>query len=107
MHHKVKSSVTTPFYRAMSYIEPALYPLNRDDYGDENELNRMIRIIVRSGMTVSEVGETIENGIEGSEFEQVSGTAIQGDDISVHYYGMVFFGAIITLIFIIIISELK
>jgi hypothetical protein len=104
MYYKVKSNVNTPFYRAMSYIEPALFPLVRIDYGDPNELNRMLRLIVRSGMTVQEVGDNIEENIDESEFVEVKGTAIQGDNANVHHYGLVFFGSLIAFIFIIIIS---
>lgn len=96
MHYKVKSSVNTPFYRAMSYIEPSLYPLNKITYGDPVTLNNMLKDIVRSGMTVKEMGQEIENGNE--EFNAHKGTAVRGDYTSIHHYGLVFFGALITLI---------
>ena len=91
----VKSSLSFQNYKQLSYINSDLFPLNFEiDKFDPNEFTTSL---VKSGMSLEEVGEALESSVIGpeNEFSHYLEEKISSQDMSVYEIIVsVFFGII-------------
>ena len=99
--HSVKGNIDSSFYRGLSYMDSKLFPVKHSKNIPEYYKNQSIVLVVRSGLTLSEVNETIKKAIDGEENDftsHIGGSAIADDNSDIQYLVLVFFGMLLGLV---------
>ena len=97
----VKGNIDSSFYRGLSYMDSKLFPVKHCKKIPEYNKSHSIVLVVRSGLTLSEVNDAIKKAINGedNDFTQIiGGSAIADDNSDIQYLVLVFFGMLLGLV---------